>query len=111
MGMVQSNAAPPTPPEFVDNGRQTVGLDGGKPQSNVWHSYHGTSMLISFTVLMPTAIVYLRSGLPKGFQVHWILQMAAVMIAFSSAILAIIRTWGNFEVFKMFILSLSMLTQ
>jgi hypothetical protein len=48
--------------------------------------------------MIPFAVVYLRSGMPKAFTVHWMIQVAAAMIAFSSATFAITKSWDSFEV-------------
>lgn len=86
-------------PEFVDNGRQTSGL-GAKEKwlSFNWHKFHGIAMIIAFTILMPSAVIYLRSGMPRAFTVHWMVQTAAIVIAFMSAAYAMAKSWGSFEV-------------
>ena len=99
MKQIHSDTESPTPPEFANNGRKTTGLGGSTSQSHSWHKYHGISMIISFTIMIPSAVAYLRSGMPKGFTVHWMIQVAGAMIASSSAIMAIVKSWDDrFEV-------------
>ncbi|MCJ1251797.1 hypothetical protein MMC30_009035 [Trapelia coarctata] len=41
---------------------------------------HALVMLVSFLVLFPSGVFALRSGSPKGFKYHWILQLSASLL-------------------------------
>lgn len=102
MNQIHSEATSPVIPEFAKNGRKSAGLYGSLSQRHAWQKYHGISMITSFTIIIPFAVIYLRSGMPKAFTVHWTIQFVATLIVFSSATFAIIESWNAFKVFSNF---------
>lgn len=48
-------------------------------RNNAWH-LHGFLMSISFLCFFPAGIFVIRSGSPKAFRYHWILQLSASSI-------------------------------
>jgi hypothetical protein len=40
---------------------------------------HSVSMVLAFLILFPAGVMAMRSGSPKSFKYHWVIQMAASM--------------------------------
>jgi hypothetical protein len=99
--MVLSHTDRPAVARLLPNGRKSVGLQGLKIESgettnsNNWAKVHGLAMILSFTIIIPIAVACLRSGMSKAFIVHLALQIVAVLIVFCSAMLALVKSWGN----------------
>lgn len=85
-------------PTFMNNGRKTAGIRKEKLSVLTWHSYHGSAMLVAFSILIPSSVAYIRSGMPYAFTVHWIMQLTAALLAISSAAYATAMSWGTLEV-------------
>ncbi|KAF2188695.1 hypothetical protein K469DRAFT_724583 [Zopfia rhizophila CBS 207.26] len=82
--------------EFVANGRRAAGLLK-ENKSIHWHVVHGFTMVLTFTILVPSAVVCLRSGMPPAFTFYWVVRLTAVFIAFISAPVAIAKSWDGVE--------------
>jgi hypothetical protein len=55
-------------------------------------------MLVTFSILMPSAITYMRSSMPYAFTVHWVMQLTGALLAITSAAFATAKSWGTLEV-------------
>ena len=53
-----------------------VGTTTAFTRNRAWH-LHGFIMSISFLLFLPTGIFAVRSGSPKAFRYHWVLQLGA----------------------------------
>lgn len=80
----------------VKNNRVTMGL---KSERNIhWSSVHGSGMILAFSLIVPIAITGIRSGMPLGFTIHWILQATAAVIVFASSLFALMKSWTDSKV-------------
>ena len=41
---------------------------------------HGVSMVLAFLVLFPAGVIAIRSGSPKSFKYHWVIQLVASVL-------------------------------
>ncbi|KAH8807290.1 hypothetical protein F5884DRAFT_899707 [Xylogone sp. PMI_703] len=94
----------PIAPELVKNGRKSVGVGSGEgSHSSSWtprqlYAIHGLILAFAFVILMPLGVAGIRSGHPKAFKIHWIIQISSAILATSGIAWGIYISRGEEQV-------------
>ncbi|KAF2018582.1 iron reductase domain protein [Aaosphaeria arxii CBS 175.79] len=98
LDMTVSHYADKTPvaPDLVENGRKLIGAEANtswKPSQ--LFAIHGLLLAFAFVVVMPLGVAGIRSGHPKAFKIHWVIQLSSVALAVLGISWGIYLSWGH----------------